>query len=299
MTLGLMSVDSYLRIFSYVFGFMDREIAGMKIQKSHRLVSKNTASFLTGDLQKQSFDTAFARIITAAENKATRVDLSRCGLNQIDGPITMRILFEQIPRGSTELSLRSNGLGLTKRMLLITIESLKFIPTNISYLDLSDNGFNQYDSAKLEQLFFNLPSTVQWVSLRQENPLSPMTQIALRDWPQSFHNLTSGSTNIMHQARAILDDYTQANSPLWRFFYGYWNRHHIAEIVNLVRHIDRGLITNITDLLGELELIDKSNELGALAKSIHFLTTKSLHTPQDDDSVDLENSIELRVIKKY
>ncbi|WP_197541202.1 GNAT family N-acetyltransferase [Legionella fallonii] len=46
--------------------------------------------------------------------------------------------------------------------------------------------------------------------------------------------------------------------------------------------IDEGLITNISDVLSELNLIDKSNDIDSLAKRISFMTKTSL-VPRDDE----------------
>ena len=85
----------------------------------------------------------------------------------------------------------------------------------------------------------------------------------------------------MQQVRAVLDDYTKGDSQFWRAVYFHWNRHNTAEVAQIVTRIDQGLITNISDVLSELNLIEKSNDIGSLAKRISFMAKTSVST--DDE----------------
>lgn len=75
----------------------------------------------------------------------------------------------------------------------------------------------------------------------------------------------------LEKARNVLNDYTQNNSWFGRVFAGYWNRHHVNEVNQLVQQIDDGTIKTVGKLLTELERIILVNANGSLAKSIRYI----------------------------
>ncbi|KTC65059.1 Uncharacterised protein (plasmid) [Legionella adelaidensis] len=71
-------------------------------------------------------------------------------------------------------------------------------------------------------------------------------------------------------ARELLNDYTKGNSCVKRFFYGHWNRHHVAEIAKIVDQIDKGDIRSAADLMDALNAIVPGNPKGSFARRREF-----------------------------
>ncbi len=277
-----LSFKTVALIFSYALASTEQENNQMEQQLALGLVSEKLPTRVTPLMKQDSINTALARIHSATITQASKTDLSRCGLNRLDDLKSIRVLFKKISDSSTELSLRANGFGKTIETQVFIIQVLGLIPEQITYLDLSDNGFEHYNAEQLSDLFTHLPPTVTLVSLGPEKPLSPAEHIALRQYPESYESLTENCSNTMQLVRAILDDYTKGDSAFWRAIFFHWNRHHTQEVAKIVTLIDEGLITSISDVLNELHLIDKSNDIGSLAKRISFLTKTSL-APIDDE----------------
>ncbi|CEG55987.1 DUF5617 domain-containing protein [Legionella fallonii] len=277
-----LSFKTVALIFSYALASTEQENNQMEQQLALGLVSEKRPARVTQLMKQESINTALARIHLASMTQASKTDLSRCGLNRLDNLKSIETLFLKISDKNTELSLRANGFGQTVETRAFIIQVLGLIPRKITYLDLSDNGFEYYNAEQLSDLFSRLPPTVKWVSLGPEKPLSPADHIALRQYPESYDALMTNCTDIMQQVRAILDDYTKGDSAFWRAIFFHWNRHHTEEVAQIVTRIDEGLITNISDVLSELNLIDKSNDIGSLAKRISFMTKTSL-APRDDE----------------
>ncbi|MCL9685527.1 DUF5617 domain-containing protein [Legionella maioricensis] len=272
-------------IFSYALESTKQESNHMEKQLAIGLISGKLPARVTTAMKQESINTALARIHSATIAQASKKDLSRCGLNRLDDVELVSALFRKTPNRTTELSLRANGFGQTRETLAFIIQVLRKIPKRVTYLDLSDNGFEDYDAEQLSELFFHLPPTVKLVSLGSEKPLSPADHIALRRYPDSYEELTVHCVDIMQKARTILDDYTKGDSRFWRTVYFHWNRHNTAEVAQIVTRIDQGLITNINDVLSELNLIEKSNDIGSLAKRISFMAKTSL-VPIDDEHAE-------------
>ncbi len=268
-------------IFSYALESTAQESEYMEKQLAVRLISGKLPARVTTAMKQESINTALARIHSATITQASKTDLSRCGLNRLGDIRSVDALFMKISVITTELSLRANGFGQTRETRDFIIQFLGRIPRRITYVDLSDNGFEYYDAEQLSALFSHLPPTVKWVSLGAEKPLSPAEHIALRQYPESYEELIANCVDIMQQVRAVLDDYTKGDSQFWRAVYFHWNRHNTAEVAQIVTRIDQGLITNISDVLSELNLIEKSNDIGSLAKRISFMAKTSVST--DDE----------------
>lgn len=241
---------------------------------------------ISPQIQEECKIEAMRRIHLLTEHDRV-LDLSRCGLNRLNEPEMFIELLKKIPKNITSISLRGNGFHYNEKTKSVLITALEFIPEYISYLDLSAHGFEGYDAEALTQLFINLPTTIHYISLTHEKGISPFHQIALRQWPSSYNQITQ-LPNALQQARSILDDYTKGDSPFWRFLFLHWARQNTDEVAKLVKHIDMGLITNITDLLHELDNINKLNPVGSLAKRISFLTTKSAPLKNKGPTEDFE-----------
>lgn len=246
-----------------------------KIETATTLMSAIPPAVITPTTELECRRAIDARI-TALVVGATKLDLSHCGLNRLDTDDKLKTVFQLTPRTVCSLSLRGNGFSYTEDNRVILINALEKIRPEIKYLDLSGNGFEHDDGLRLAQLFSRLPATVEWVSLSHEKPASPADHIANRTWPLSYRALASKSSDVLMQARTILDDYTKGDSATRRFFYGHWNRHHAKEVAKIVQSIDKRRITNVQDVLSELELIDVLNPAGSLTKRVAFLFKTSL-----------------------
>jgi hypothetical protein len=87
----------------------------------------------------------------------------------------------------------------------------------------------------------------------------------------------SGKEDVLASIRALLNDYTQNNSALWRFFTLHWNRNHVAKVNELVADIDK-LIVNEDTVFERLDAIVRGNPFnpnGSLARRIDFLKEKN------------------------
>ncbi|MGL5742764.1 MAG: DUF5617 domain-containing protein [Legionella sp.] len=89
--------------------------------------------------------------------------------------------------------------------------------------------------------------------------------------PASYAKLYYQGVYPLQGARQLLNDYTKNNSAISRFFHGHWNRHHVAEVSQLVNKIDKGDIQDVTSLIAELKKINLVNTKGSLARRIYFL----------------------------
>lgn len=286
-------------IFSYALESTKQESNHMEKQLALGLVSGKLPAHVSNLMKQESINTALARIHSATMTRASKTDLSRCGLNRLGDIKDIRALFRKTSDTSTELSLRANGFGQTQATRAFIIQVLAELPEQITYLDLSDNGFEYYDAKQLSNLFLHLPPTVKLVSLGSEKPLSPAKHIALKHYPGSYKELTTHRVDLMQKVRAVLNDYTKGDSEFWRTVYFHWNRHHTAEVAQIVTLIDQGLITSISDVLAELNLINKSNDIGSLAKRISFMENASLTPRNNEQREDIETATLTASISGY
>lgn len=89
--------------------------------------------------------------------------------------------------------------------------------------------------------------------------------------------------DVLTNARNLLNNYTENNSMLMRFFSGHWNRHHVAAVNKLVEQIDKKQITDIADLMKQLKEIKLVNPNGSLARRICFIEEKNPVKPNSDE----------------
>lgn len=87
----------------------------------------------------------------------------------------------------------------------------------------------------------------------------------------------------LHQALDLLNDYTQFNSGFLRFFRGYWNRHHVKEVHEIVQRVINQQINTTSELLEELEKIRLVNKNGSLAN--HITTIRDMLNHQQGISL--------------
>lgn len=271
---GVIYTDIAYLILSFIPNISKRAPLFIKNQIETTIISSQLPKEITFLHQQECLETVRLRI-NALTHEITTLDLSRCGLNRIDEE-TLGMIFNRMPKTIKSLNLRGNGFQFNKNSRNTFIKALANIPENIIFLDLSDHGFERSDAEKLKELFINLPDTVQFVSLADEKPLSPAHQIGKRVWPNSYKTLIDGASNIMQKARNLLDDYTKEDSEFWRFICGHWNRNHIKEVSEMVKLIDNGHITNVTDLLHEFGKMEIKNESGSLGRRLGFLYKSSL-----------------------
>jgi hypothetical protein len=268
----ILDMDAMTLILKFLLGRVSKSM--VQLMKT-RILSKTRPEQVSSELLKLTLDMVSERIKKAEQTQSVRMDLSRCGLNRIDNIEMFQTFFKGISEKTTQLSLRGNGLGTDKSKLAFTAEMFKAIPKTITYVDFSDNGLQDSDGEQLRKWFVHLPSTVIWITIDQEKPLSLKSQIACRQWPHYFSSVASGMSDVLLQARTLLNDYTKGDSAFWRFICLHWNRHHTAEVARWVTYMDKGLLTNIQDVLGELERLEKVNETGCLAKRTSFLASQS------------------------
>ena len=261
-----------------------------KVETAITLISERPPIVITPATELECKHAVHTRISTLVLG-ATKLDLSRCGLNRLDSADKLKSVFRSVPNIIDSLSLRGNGFSYTETNRTMLIDALSSLHPEIKYLDLSDNGFEQDDSARVAQLFSRLPATVKWVSLSQEKPSSPADNIAKRRWPLAYHVLVSESSDILMQARILLDNYTLGDSAMRRFFYGHWNRHHTKEVAKIVKAIDKGHIICIEDLLSELELIDALNPKGSFTRRIAFLYKASFES-NHEERAEVDDGVE-------
>lgn len=261
-----------------------------KIDAMSSLIPTKSLGKITNTTTRECQDNIETRIKRLSPGDTT-LNLSHCGLNHINQDIVLKAIFRSIPKKIHSLNLRSNGFSLTDAHRTIFINALAGLESNIKYINLSQNGFECEDAQGLTELFSKLPSTVEWISLSNESPASPSDHIASRRWPGAYRQLVSKSDDMLMQSRLILDNYTLGNSALRRFFYGHWNRHHIQAVSKIVDDIDRGYLTNISDVLNELERIKAFNTQGSLRRRIAFLfnAVDSQRTEQIEEAEQVDD----------
>jgi len=79
----------------------------------------------------------------------------------------------------------------------------------------------------------------------------------------------------LEKALSLLNDYTQHNSWWGRVIAGYWNRHHVTEVNDIVLSIENNTIQTIPQLLAHLKTISLVNHEGSLAKTIEYITEQN------------------------
>ena len=104
-------------------------------------------------------------------------------------------------------------------------------------------------------------------------------------YPKSYRLLTRDIDEPFDQAIALLTDYTKNNSTITRFFHGHWNRHHVAEVTEILNKIENGTIDTVDAIIENLEAIDAS-ESGSLYRRLQFIID-NIKPPDDDDDDDL------------
>lgn len=174
----------------------------------------------------------------------TCLDLSACGLSELE-PAGMQQFFRQlsyIPTTITSINFSSNGFQGTDERARSAYRALRdalsFIPTSVTTLDLSGNGFERLMHKELSMLFSRVPKTVRLVSLREREFLSMTAQLERIDWPESYYKLAAeGLGNFMAIAKCVLDDYTKGGSAFKRALMLHWNRHYIGEVTAIVKKI--------------------------------------------------------------
>jgi len=102
--------------------------------------------------------------------------------------------------------------------------------------------------------------------------------------PDTYIALYDSGRDAIESARALLDDYTKSDSALSRFFHGHWNRHHVAEVAEIVKQIDDGEIKTTDELLEVLDSIVPDNPTGSIARRIKYIkeqfALEDAHTPR-------------------
>ncbi|WP_133129531.1 DUF5617 domain-containing protein [Legionella yabuuchiae] len=264
------SVTQAFKGLTVVSPFVDPSQAAEHAQLTDSFISPIPPATITEEHRLRCEAAVRRRISVCSASEAT-VNLAGCGLNQIDSEKRLGAIFKGIPEAATSLNLRGNGFLHNPESSQALFGALRGLPKNIAYIDLSGNGFERASSEILKQLFASLPETVTHISISQEKPVSPAQYIAKHHWPSWFPTYVANETDLMKQARKMLDDYTKGDSPFWRFLTFHWVREHVAEVAKIVRAMDDGIITNMDDLMGELEAINLDNEIGSLAQRIAFL----------------------------
>ncbi|OCH97476.1 hypothetical protein A8135_03095 [Legionella jamestowniensis] len=280
--------DILFIIFKHLFNASTKEFLHMTSQLSVKLISTIPPDNINDEKQQEVVNAALLRI-QLLEEEAYHLDLGRCGLNRLKSEHLIDVIFKTIPQRVRSISLRSNGFQFSGTTMGRFYALLTKLPKRICILDLSNHGFERFDAAQLTLLFSHLPPWIKWVSLTDEKPLSPKSQIARRIWPQSYRKLITQIDDDLMKAYCILKDYTKDDSPFWRFLYGHWNRHFSAEITNLVKKIEYGNITSLPQLLFELEQIPLQNFAGSLSRRLAFLSYAPKETISfSDDPTHLE-----------
>jgi hypothetical protein len=275
-------------IFRHLFNASTKEFLHMTSQLSVKLISTIPPDNIDDKLQREVFDAAMQRI-ERLDSDAYHLDLGWCGLNRIGSLRLIKTIFNRIPERVYSISLRSNGFQYNRETMRRLYALLPRLPTGISTLDLSNHGFEKFNAANLTLIFSYLPPRIQRVSLTDEKPLSPQSQLARRAWPLSYRQLITQIEDDLMKAYCILKDYTKDDSPFWRFLYGHWNRHYSTEVAVLVKKIESGNITSLPELLFELEQIPLQNFAGSLSKRLAFLSYATEDTmPFIDNPKDLE-----------
>ncbi|WED42109.1 DUF5617 domain-containing protein [Legionella cardiaca] len=153
----------------------------------------------------------------------------------------------------------------------------------------------------------SLVKTIVCSMVHEKNPpdISVLTEIAkekghseLIDWFAKIHTLSAyrriatvssdkamrneeiSSETVLHDALALLYDYTKSNR-LIRFFTGHWNRHHIAEVKNILNSSPQ----TMSDLLNELRKIPLINLQGSLARRITYMSDFLMPLLNDEEMV--------------
>lgn len=99
----------------------------------------------------------------------------------------------------------------------------------------------------------------------------------------SYEKYYEKNQDALTNARNLLNNYTENNSMLMRFFSGHWNRHHVVAVNKLVEQIDKKQITDIVDLIKQLKEIKLVNPNGSLARRICCIEEINPVKPNSDE----------------
>ncbi len=128
--------------------------------------------------------------------------------------------------------------------------------------------------------------------IKQFEPKQEMTipqdtlEIINEQWPDSYRSMTKHTSDVMEQARILLDDYTKGGSAFWRTIYGHWNRHYIEEVTETIKKIDDGKINNLDALMARFKKkVTIENESGSLSRRLGFLA----HNAKEIKSQELKD----------
>jgi hypothetical protein len=253
--------------------------------------SAQTTQALSVMLQKASFFKGGEHRIAAAELlksiqlrlqiiRGGRLDLSYCGLHNLKSPHEYQQLFAFIPSQVHTLNLRANHFKLEPTGFTAFQQGLKFLPAHIRFLDLSANGFELSNPRDLKTQLAHLPRTIEYLALGDERPVSLTASMQRQVYPHYYPELLGSCHSIEDKLKALLMDYSQANSRFKRLIYGYWNRQHLPEVNRLLVWITQGYLNQIQDILEHLHRIQMINEAGSLAKISHYIHTEA-HKPKE------------------
>ncbi|STX81612.1 leucine-rich repeat-containing protein (substrate of the Dot/Icm secretion system) [Legionella busanensis] len=267
--------DVLFILFGYLFNNPSVSEFGRLInQLSVKLISSTPPDEITEFDEEAVMEAALQRIELLAED-TFHLDLGHCGLNRLENEVKIRALFKAIPAKVTSISLRHNGFQFSQETMARLPELLSRLPKNIHLVDLSGHGFESLSAQALTTLFSHLPSWVEKISLTDEKPLSLKEQVARRIWPARYQKLIARCDDDLIKAYCILKDYTKDNSGFKRFLHGHFNRHYCPDITTLVKKIESGMITTLSQLTFELEQLPLQNVAGSLSRRLAFLSYRT------------------------
>lgn len=120
--------------------------------------------------------------------------------------------------------------------------------------------------------------------LKEYERFTSLPKIA--SFPASYSEMTHEISDKLKQARAILDDYTKSNSWISRVIHAHWNRHHVFDVNEIVKALDKGEISSMEELSVRLAEIPLKNPKGSLARRMEFILlpyAQSLNYPKDQN----------------
>ena len=165
----------------------------------------------------------------------------------------------------------------------LVINDLKKIGLGKSELELEQLFDKNPDFAVAKyQIFVHLQhekSAIKQEAARFSNFSAPK-------FPQRYTVLSQ--VDSLKDARNLLNDYIKGDSWLNRVVHLHWNRHHVKEVVSLVRKIDLGEIQNLDTLIEHMNKIPLKNPAGSLARRMELIVGRHVEELLNDKELTAE-----------
>lgn len=245
----------------------------------HRMFSQN---FFLRESCLNFNDSVAMRISLSSLTHSPRLDFSLMGMFLLNDVKLMSGVFKRIPNHVKYVNLSYNRRTDLQETRECVFQAFKEFPQTVQVVDLRGNSFEKLPELLLKMWLSSMPSHIK-IIISEEIPVTFSQYVLRMAIPDFYRTMTHEHPKFLDKASILLDDYTQGDSVLRRFFNGYWNRNHIQQVDKMVWKIRKNLIGNIRDVIQEFSAMSLKNDTGSLAKIIMYLICEleKMETPQE------------------